>query len=140
MNTYRYNTNVREGEMSADTTLWEHSELARKFDGSEFVLGKIIDWEDHYDGFRLSDGSEIDITYVEGAMSFHPNGRCGCINVADDYIYGIRCDHLIWMDGWFEGCLSPGILLIGNHKGCNIMSALIFYKEKMFKNIENYEL
>lgn len=54
-------------------------------------------------------------------LAFHPNGCCGCVVVPDDGIFGIRCDHLMWLvgehenvgdDGW-----KPGVLLLGNHKG-----------------------
>ena len=72
----------------------------------------------------------------EGA--FHPDGGCGCVVMDDDYICGIRCDHLIWMTGWHEyhnrhqsrkfdkvknWDNRPGsddydcLLLVGNHKG-----------------------
>jgi len=36
-------------------------------------------------------------------FSFHPNGNTGCILSNDDYMFGIRCDHLIWIEGWCEG-------------------------------------
>jgi hypothetical protein len=37
-------------------------------------------------------------------LSFHPNGNSGCIHLPDDYMYGIRCDHLMWIEGSTEGC------------------------------------
>ena len=59
-------------------------------------------------------------------FSFHPNGNTGCIQVDDDYIFGIRCNHLIWMEGYCEGVEFwweendrkwDSILICGNHKG-----------------------
>lgn len=58
--------------------------------------------------------------------SFHPNGRVSCIEANDEYVFGIRCDHLIVMDGRLdvefvdEKNGTPSILLYGNHKGWNI--------------------
>lgn len=39
-------------------------------------------------------------------MGFHPNGCCGCVTLGDEEIFGIRCDHLLWLVGgtripWF---------------------------------------
>ena len=36
-------------------------------------------------------------------FSFHPNGNTGCVLSNDDYMSGIRCDHLIWIQGCCEG-------------------------------------
>lgn len=62
-----------------------------------------------------------DIFYVldvcgETDLMFHPNGKTGCITVDDDYIFGIRCDHLVWIEGYSE-IFGNGYLAIGNHKG-----------------------
>lgn len=43
-------------------------------------------------------GSYSDISQFD----FHPNGISGCIISDDDYIFGIRCDHLMWMEGFVE--------------------------------------
>lgn len=53
----------------------------------------------------------------EVKYGFHPDGRSGCINLNDDYLFGIRCDHLIWMTGEHEYFAGRGVLLLGNHKG-----------------------
>lgn len=55
-------------------------------------------------------------------VMFHPNGKTGCITVDDDYIFGIRCDHLVWIEGYSE-IFGNGYMLIGNHKG---MTAINF--------------
>ena len=55
-------------------------------------------------------------------IMFHPNGKTGCITVDDDYIFGIRCDHLVWIEGYSE-VFGNGYLVIGNHKG---MTAINF--------------
>lgn len=83
-------------------------------------------------------------------LTFHPNGKCGCISVGDDYIFGIRCEHLIWFEGNCEGlesfwtekdctyptkCDNPlnhvchAIMICGNHKG-NYQQKLIVFHEK----------
>lgn len=75
-------------------------------------------------------GSDI----VEGLneFSFHPNGKCGCVELNDDYMFGIRCNHLMWCDGECEGVepfldnpLGRAILVYGNHKG-NLYMKLIY--------------
>lgn len=52
-------------------------------------------------------------------MGFHPNGGCGCVTRDDEEIFGIRCDHLMWLTGDHEylGDGKDGVLLLGNHKG-----------------------
>ena len=82
-------------------------------------------------------------------LSFHPNGKCGCIRLGDDYIFGIRCDHLMWMEGNCEGVesfwgkdddldlkaddpLRTGyfsIIISGNHKGKFIQKLIVFHKK-----------
>lgn len=58
-------------------------------------------------------------------FSFHPTGPCGCFELEDDYFINIRCDHLMWADGWCE-CTDelvhcdpsdPVLFIFGNHKG-----------------------
>ena len=59
-------------------------------------------------------------------FSFHPNGKSGVILLNDDYFFNIRCDHLMWAEGFVEGTESfmqgikgnDAILVYGNHKGC----------------------
>lgn len=67
-------------------------------------------------------------------LTFHPSGECGCIELNDDYMFDIRCDHLLWAEGWFEG-IEPfmngienkeAILICGNHKGTFVAHLLIF--------------
>ena len=52
-------------------------------------------------------------------MGFNPNGGCGCVTLGDEEIFGIRCDHLMWLTGDHEylGDGKGGVLLLGNHKG-----------------------
>ena len=92
-------------------------------------------------------GSENSFFY-----SFHPNGKTGCIDLPDDYMLGIRCNHLIWIDGYCE-CVcwenadiytteedfetvskkmtdadsilgNKCVLLVGNHKGILVFNLL----------------
>ena len=91
----------------------------------------------------------------EPEFSFHPNGKCGCIELCDDYMFGIRCDHLMWAEGSCEGVencfddvdysngevdedghpvmcdtysktVSNTILVYGNHKGSFYMYMLYY--------------
>ena len=67
-------------------------------------------------------------------LSFHPSGKCGCIELNDEAMFDIRCDHLLWAEGWLEG-IEPfmegiedkeAILICGNHKGTFTVRLLIF--------------
>lgn len=76
-------------------------------------------------------------------FTFHPNGNCGCCQANDDYMFGIRCNHLMWAEGFCEGGESfwsdlnlenddpewkdDCVLIYGNHKGFFIMKLLVFY-------------
>ena len=59
-------------------------------------------------------------------FSFHPTGECGCINADDDYIFGIRCDHLIWFEGFCEDEKEQVIIVCGNHKGMYMQKMIVF--------------
>lgn len=62
-------------------------------------------------------------------FNFHPNGKCGCIEMNDEYLFGIRCDHFMWADGELEyrpfckteateeNGLNNCVMVYGNHKG-----------------------
>lgn len=120
------------------------SELAKKR-GNNY---KLIDIRD-FDGFAYNDES----------LSFHPNGKCGCIELDDSNIFGIRCNHLIWAEGWCEGVEDfwsnsfngvdesdadadididereadvdyEAILVFGNHKG-ELVAKLIAFQPKL---------
>lgn len=38
----------------------------------------------------------------EQQFAFHPNGKCGCINLDDNCLFNIRCDHFMWAEGNLE--------------------------------------
>lgn len=63
-----------------------------------------------------------------GADTFHPK-NAGCIVLSDDYLFGIRCDHLIWIDyeDWEDN--APKTLLIGNHKGIAVFRTITYNKK-----------
>ena len=67
-------------------------------------------------------------------FAFHPNGNCGCILVEDDYIFGIRCDHLIWVEGSCEDIECEDgkdvIIVFGNHKGSIRINFIVFNQNK----------
>ena len=49
--------------------------------------------------------------------SFHPQ-KSGCLELDDWYMFGIRCNHLVWVEGYSEeDCDLGTIYLMGNHKG-----------------------
>ena len=92
-----------------------------------------------------------DYTGYEGGISFHPNGRCGCILMDDESLFGIRCNHLMWADGKCEGIEEfwtdtdhmianekmknndyssyNAVLLYGNHKGTLWEKMVIFHEQ-----------
>ncbi len=42
----------------------------------------------------------------------------GCITLNEESMFGIRCNHLMWAEGWIEGAENnQTILVYGNHKG-----------------------
>ena len=101
-----------------------HSELAFKLKSRNYRVFTILDW-DNYDpeGTKHSWGCD------DQGFGFHPNGRTGSINLDDSYFFGIRCGHLMWMDGCCEECCCPAITLMGNHKGGIILKVILFEEE-----------
>lgn len=101
------------------------SEMAGKYGGNY----EIIEIEEYH-------------KHQEDELSFHPNGKCGCILLDDDYAFGIRCNHLMWAEGWCEGIEYfwtkddhakqnyNVILVYGNHKGELHTSLLVFHELK----------
>ena len=92
------------------------SDVAKSFIGKKLYVYPIT-------GF----GAKGDKCYDE--FNFHPNGKCGCIEMNDDYLFGIRCNHFMWADGYLEhrpfyqtesseeNPLNDCIMIYGNHKG-----------------------
>ena len=101
-----------------------HSDLAFKLKTRNYDVFTVLDW-DNYD----PKGTKNSWSSGQG-LGFHPNGRTGCINLDDSYFFGIRCGHLMWMDGWCEGPCCPAITLVGNHKGGIVLKVILFEKEK----------
>ena len=101
-----------------------HSELAFKLKSRNYDVFTVLDW-DNYD----PKGTAYSWSSGQG-FGFHPNGRIGCINLNDDCFMGIRCNHIMWMDGWCEGLCCPAITLVGNHKGGIILKVILFEKEE----------
>lgn len=66
---------------------------------------------------------EIEENYNPVENDFHPNGDSGCILLDDDYLFNIRCNHLIWIDGYSE-TYGDAVLLMGNHKGFLIFTLI----------------
>ena len=101
-----------------------HSELAFKLKSHNYDVFTVLNWGDYDpEGTQHSWGGD------DQGLGFHPNGRTGCINLDDSYFFGIRCDHLIWMDGMCEERCCPAITLVGNHKGGIILKVILFKEE-----------
>ncbi len=114
--------------------LSEVSEVAHKYyrnGGTNWKLYNVIE-DEQLNTENVIKGNEID---------FHPNGKSGCILLDDDYFFGIRCDHLMWMEGFCECSTEDtnggvegdnSIMLIGNHKGALKIKILAFkpYEEE----------
>ncbi len=91
-----------------------------------------------------------EMSFNQEDFAFHPNGNCGCITMGDDYIFGIRCNHLMWMEGNCEGLedfwnandhqvlektqdqdeLFHAILITGNHKGLFMQKLIVFHAKE----------
>ena len=69
--------------------------------------------------FTIRDYDVFNYDDLNSEDSFHPNGNTSCICLEDDYFLGIRCNHLILIDGRLDGGFQPCILILGNHKGYN---------------------
>lgn len=90
---------------------------------------------DDYVLFELESKDISDCTDV-----FHPKNNSGIILLDDDYLFGIRCDHLVWIDGktwrwYYEDEFScrmdnetDAVMLIGNHKGGLLLKLIVFMK------------
>ena len=89
-------------------------------------------------------------------LSFHPNGQCGCIELDDDNLLGIRCNHWMWAEGTCEGIENfwkdcdrdfwyfhtefvkepyQAIMFYGNHKGTLVIKLLVLHNSK--KDVED---
>ena len=103
--------------MADINVLAKFSKMASKY--SETY--KVIDIDDYNDGY-------------DNQISFHPNGKCGCIELDDTSLFGIRCNHFMWAKGCCEGIENfwenktnlNAILIYGNHKGFLKTKMIIF--------------
>lgn len=96
---YQYNLVRRELELRNNDLenlklLAEHSPIAKQIlkTGSYRVIPLFTYSNDYLD----KDTSD------EQQFAFHPNGKCGCINLNDKEVFNIRCNHLMWSDGYIE--------------------------------------
>lgn len=119
-------------------TLRMFSPVARNNAGKKFF---IFEFEEDGDDFGPYD-------------IFHPKDATGVIQLRDDYMFGLRCDHLVCIDGVSHlyginlhydnndsvkanecleylaevkgECAHNSILLIANHKGSLVLRLIIF--------------
>lgn len=100
-------------------------------------MNNISDWDalvlvsemakKHKDKYYIVTLADYLKRYDIGDFSFHPNGNCGCLLANDDMMFGIRCDHLIWVEGYCEESEDNDMIIVfGNHKG-TFMSYLIVF-------------
>lgn len=113
--------------------LAEHSEYAKE----------MLDVNDNPLLVTIFDSSNFPLE----ELTFHPNGKCGCVQLDDEYMFGIRCNYLMWAEGSVEGTelfwkkikkrigfeiknrepfFRNCIMIYGNHKGGMIMKLLVF--------------
>ena len=92
--------------------------------------------------FNKNDVCFPTLSKLQEQFSFHPNGNTGCIHINDDYIFDIRCNHLIWIEGECEGVefwwkekdfeeegYPKSILICGNHKGYFKIKMIVIHNE-----------
>jgi hypothetical protein len=84
-------------------------------------------WKSHDQGrcvvLSLVSSAGLDFNYEDGNSAFHPDGCSGLLLADDEAVFGIRCNHLIWMTGNHDS-FGPSVLFVGNHKGSLSMSVM----------------
>lgn len=64
---------------------------------------------------------DFEIINVNEETTFHPNGFCGAILLNDEYFFNLRCNHLMFADGYLEEDSNlnnhASVYIYGNHKG-----------------------
>lgn len=100
--------------------------MTETFENDMKVLAAHSEFAKNYskNGFTIDDlsGNPKDLLHLFGYYDwgyapeddFHPKDS-GCIKLEDDWMFGFRCNHLIWID--YYAVNDPKTLLIGNHKG-----------------------
>ena len=73
------------------------------------------------------------ISDTDDSHNFHPNGECGCIELDDDYLFDIRCNHLMWATGYCE--YLPGVY--GQHSDSDFLIDTLLDNDVM--TIEEWE-
>jgi len=123
MTTFDYVRNDKSQLISEKVNDFDIQELSEK---SEMVKKALKEKRDFnlYTLYQIQEGL---LCNSYNQFSLHPNGNCGCIELDDDYMFGIRCNHLMWSecccegveDFWDEDNLDEYdvILIYGNHKG-----------------------
>ena len=96
----------------------ETEEVEDIYELDDFELISIID----YNVFDFTD--KYNYREIQDDCTFHPNGKTFTMVLDDDYFLGIRCDHLVFVEGYREGLPGTAFLVIGNHKGITVMKIL----------------
>ena len=127
-------TYVRKGKDKLQSENVNDFDIQKLAEKSEMVK-KALSEKRNFNLFTLYQLQEGLLCNPHNEFSLHPNGNCGCIELDDDYMFGIRCDHLMWSECWCEGVEGfwdennldedDIILIYGNHKGLFTIKALV---------------
>lgn len=91
---------LKEDIMSNDDLITKYSDVAKNNIGKRYILLQYLDYDNLYGGGACN------------GIDFHPNGVSGCIKLPDDYYAGIRCDHLMYMEGFLKNFPKIGKRMI----------------------------
>lgn len=77
--------------MTGFEKLIQQSPMARHYQQLEYDIETILDVSDYHPfGKALT------------RLDFHPNGISGCILDDENHSFDIKCDHLMWLEGFVE--------------------------------------
>lgn len=111
--------------------------VEQDYELDDFELISIID----YNVFDFTD--KYNYREIQDDYTFHPNGKTFTMVLDDNYFLGIRCDHLVFVEGYREGIPGTAFLVIGNHKGITVMKILqanYKFKREVRKKIDKNEV
>lgn len=128
-------TYIRNGKDELQSENVNDFDIQKLSEKSEMVKKALNEKRDFklYTLYLLQDGLLCN-PYNE--FSLHPNGNCGCIELDDSNMFGIRCDHLMYCECWCEAVEEfwneddnldnyNVILIYGNHKGLFTIKVLV---------------
>ena len=127
-------TYVRKGKDNLQSENVDDFDIQKLAEKSEMVK-KALNEKRNFNLFTLYQLQKGLLCNPHNEFSLHPNGNCGCIELDDNYMFGIRCNHLMWSECWCEGVEGfwdednldeyDIILIYGNHKGLFTIKVLV---------------